>query len=600
MQAIILAAGMGKRLKNLTSDRTKCMVEVNGIPLIKRMLFQLEEINVERIIIVTGYQSDSLKKYIKSLEIKTPVIYINNEIYNKTNNIYSLSLAKKYLLEKDTILLESDLIFETNLLKLLVEDPRETLALVDKYESWMDGTVVKLSDDDEITAFIPGKKFVFDDIPQYYKTVNIYKFSRQFSKSQYIPFLEAYIKTQGNNEYYEQVLNIVTFFDNCMIRAKRVQGLKWYEIDDIQDLDIAASIFIEDDKKLEALMKRYGGYWRYPKLLDFCYLVNPYYPPARMIEEIKANADKLITNYPSGADVNALLAAKNFSVRNDFIAVGNGASEMIKSVIENHKSKIGFIRPTFEEYPNRCKLADNVDFFPENDNFTYNAEDLISFFNDKNISMLILINPDNPSGNYIKKNEVVRLLVWCKEKQITLLLDESFIDFSDEKDCSLIKESILLEYQNLIIVKSISKSYGIPGLRLGVIVCGNKNIIDRVKRDISIWNINSLAEFYMQIAEKYDNDYIEALELFRQARLKLINELNTIKFIRAIPSQANYIMCELTEKFTAQQLAQKLLAEYNILIKDLTGKLNTTKQYVRIAVRSTEDNNNLICALKEL
>lgn len=610
MQAIILAAGMGKRLKDLTADKTKCMVEVNGVPLIRRMLRQLEQLNLDRIVVVVGYKGDLLKNYMMSLSIKTPLVYVENEIYDKTNNIYSLALAKEYLLEQDTILLESDLIFEDSILHSLIEDPRDTLALVDKYESWMDGTVVKLSENDEITAFVPGEKFVFEDIPQYYKTVNIYKFSREFSRSQYVPFLEAYSTALGNNEYYEQVLRVLTLLDNSRIRAKRVEGQKWYEIDDIQDLDIAASIFTEPGKQLDQLQSRYGGYWRYPKLLDFCYLVNPYFPPRRMLSEIKANADKLIMNYPSGARVNALLAAKNFSVKEEHIVVGNGAAELIKSVMEHHEGKIGFIRPTFEEYPNRLEEKDRVIYFPENENFSYHADDLISFFRDKEITMLVLINPDNPSGNYMEKKEVLFLLTWCRKNHITLLLDESFADFAEEEDNSeelhseelnsFVREELLSQYENLIVVKSISKSYGVPGLRLGILASGNDEQIRAIKKDVSIWNINSLAEFYMQIEEKYEAEYREALKHFKAVRQRFLEELAKVTGLRVIPSQANYVMCELTGKRNARELTEKLLLDYNILIKDLTGKVKGTGQYVRIAIRSEEDNEKLIRALKEL
>lgn len=600
MQAIILAAGMGKRLKELTAEKTKCMVEVNKVPLIKRMLSQLERLNLERIVVVVGYKGELLKDYIKSLDIQTPIVYVENESYDRTNNIYSLALAKEYLLEQDTILLESDLIFEDDILRILIEDPRETLALVDKYESWMDGTVVKLSQSDEITAFVPGEKFVFEDIPQYYKTVNIYKFSREFSQKQYVPFLEAYSTALGNNEYYEQVLRVLTLLDNSMIRAKRVEGQKWYEIDDIQDLDIAASIFTEPDQRLAQLQNRYGGYWRYPKLLDFCYLVNPYFPPQRMLSEMKANADKLIMNYPSGARVNALLAAKNFSVKEEQIVVGNGAAELIKSVMENHKGKIGFIRPTFEEYPNRYEKENRVVFIPANKNFSYSSSDLISFFSEKEITMLVLINPDNPTGNYMEKNEILRLLSWCREKNIKLLLDESFADFAMEEDNSFVQEDILSHYNNLLVVKSISKSYGVPGLRLGILASGDLEMIEKVKKDLSIWNINSLAEFYMQIEEKYEADYDQALERFKIVRQQFIDKLNELTYMRVIPSQANYVMCELTEKYSSRELTEKLLLEYNILIKDLAGKIEGTGQYVRIAVCSEEDNEQLIRALKEL
>ena len=247
MQAIILAAGMGKRLKELTQNNTKCMVKVNGITLIDRMLHQIDRQHLSRVVIVVGYEGQKLIDYIGTLDIQTPIVYINNPIYDKTNNIYSLALAKDWLLKDDTLLFESDLIFEDEVLDMLVNDPRDTLALVDKYEAWMDGTCVKLGDDDSIEAFIPGKKFKFDEIKDYYKTVNLYKFSKHFSETHYVPFLDAYQSALGQNEYYEQVLRVITMLDDPEIKAKRLDGQKWYEIDDIQDLDIAESIFAPDD-----------------------------------------------------------------------------------------------------------------------------------------------------------------------------------------------------------------------------------------------------------------------------------------------------------------------------------------------------------------
>lgn len=335
MQAIILAAGMGKRLKELTQNNTKCMVKVNGVTLIDRMLHQIERQNVSRTIIVVGYEGQKLMDYIGTLGIQTPIEFIENPIYDKTNNIYSLSLASERLVEEDTLLFESDLIFEDAVLDALVADPRDTLALVDQYESWMDGTCVKLAQDDSIEAFVPGKKFKFNEIKEYYKTVNIYKFGKEFSKSYYVPFLKAYQAALGENEYYEQVLRVITMLDDPHIKAKRLNGERWYEIDDIQDLDIAESIFCPDeDGRVAKLQSRYGGYWRYPKLLDFCYLVNPYFPPEKMKDELRASFDTLLTEYPSGMRVNSLLAAKNFGVHQENILVGNGAAELIKVLME--------------------------------------------------------------------------------------------------------------------------------------------------------------------------------------------------------------------------------------------------------------------------
>ena len=232
MQAIILAAGMGKRLKELTQNNTKCMVKVNGVSLIDRLLHQLEKQHLSRIVIVVGYEGQKLIDYIATLGIKTPISYVDNAVYDKTNNIYSLALAKNYLMEEDTLLFESDVIIDDSAIDELVKDPRDTLAMVDKYESWMDGTCVKLDEYDNIVAFVPGKSFDFKEKEEYYKTVNIYKFSKHFSQDIYVPFLEAYCSALGENEYYEQVLRVITMLDTPGIKGMRLSGQKWYEIDE--------------------------------------------------------------------------------------------------------------------------------------------------------------------------------------------------------------------------------------------------------------------------------------------------------------------------------------------------------------------------------
>ncbi len=598
MQAIILAAGMGRRLKDLTQNNTKCMVKVNGVTLIERMLSQLDKRKLSRIVIVVGYEGQKLIDYIATLDVKTPICYVNNPIYDKTNNIYSLGLAKDYLCMEDTLLFESDLIFEDEVIDEMLSDERETLALVDKYESWMDGTCVKLDADDTIESFVPGKKFKFDEITDYYKTVNIYKFSRHFSETHYVPFLEAYTKALGNNEYYEQVLRVITMLDEPVIKAKRLSGQLWYEIDDIQDLDIATSMFAPDqDKKIKLLQDRYGGYWRYPHMIDFCYLVNPYFPPQKLVDELKASFEKLLTQYPSGMRVNSLLAAKNFGIHQENIVVGNGAAELIKALMEKLDGKVGFIRPTFEEYPNRFDKSNSVYYVPQNDNFEYNENDLIDYFADKNISAMVLVNPDNPTGNYICKKGLLRLIEWTKKEKIRLVVDESFVDFADEDDSTLINQEIISENPHLYIMKSISKSYGVPGIRLGILVSGDEKAIADIKQNVSIWNINSFGEFYMQIAEKYNKDYAKALVKIREERARFVSELKDVRGLRVIPSQANYVMVELTNKITSAELTKILLLRYNLFVKDLSSKLGG-RNYLRLAVRDTADNNKLIDALR--
>ena len=602
MQAIILAAGMGKRLGEFTKDNTKCMVKVNGVTLIDRVLNQLKKLNLNRIVIVTGYKGQELKDYLNDRISDFKIEFVDNPVYDRTNNIYSLALAKKQLQEDDTLLIESDLIFEDGMFNLLVDNQYPNLALVAKYETWMDGTMVRIDDDNNIVNFVPKAAFNYNDVDYYYKTVNIYKFSKSFSQNKYVPFLEAYTKAVGNNEYYENVLRIISFLDKSDLKALPITDEKWYEIDDKQDLDIAETIFAEEKDILKKYSSRYGGYWRFPKMLDFCYLVNPYFPSKRLLAEMNANFCTLLTEYPSGMKINTLLASKFTGVKEDYILPGNGAAELIKALMENTEGKVGVIYPTFEEYPNRLNPDQLVVFTPENKDFRYNSSDLINFYSDKGIKTLLVVNPDNPSGNFITLDEICILADYCKKNSIRLIMDESFVDFSKNfKQNTLLHDNLLEAYPNMVVMKSISKSFGVPGLRLGFMASADKELVKTLKKSVSIWNINSFAEFFMQIFSKYESDYCKAQEKFLKERDFLETELGKIKFLRVISSQANYMLCEVLKPYKSEDLVLKILKKHNILLKDCSGKKGFDgKSFVRIAIKSRNENEKLVEALKAM
>ena len=602
MQAIILAAGMGRRLGEYTKDNTKCMVPVNGVRLIDRLLHQLSNLELSRVVIVVGYQAENLKSYIGTRYADQLTIeYVENPVYDKTNNIYSLWLAKERLQEDDTLLIESDLIFSDRLFPMILENPYPNLALVAKYESWMDGTMVRIDTDNNIVNFIPKQAFDYNYVDSYYKTVNIYKFSKDFLRNSYVPFLDAYTKAVGDNEYYENVLRIITLLDNSNLKALDIGRERWYEIDDKQDLDIAEALFADDQDVLRKYYGRFGGFWRFPQMLDYCYLVNPYFPSKRLKDELRFNFDTLLTEYPSGMKVNTLIASKSFGVSEPYIVPGNGAAELIKVLMENLPgARTGFIRPTFEEYPNRYNKNHQVTFFPQNEDYRYTADDLMTFFADKDIQTLMLINPDNPTGNFIPKKDVLRLAAWCEERNIRLVIDESFVDFSkDYATNSLLSDAILETYPHMAVMKSISKSYGVPGLRLGILASADKELIAHIKKEVSIWNLNSFAEFFMQIYNKHEKDYLKACEKFVAERDEFERRLRTVPFFRVMPSQANYFLCEILPPFTAKEIVIYMLRQHNILTRDCSGKpgLDPKKQYMRIAVRNHEDNTRLVDAL---
>ena len=601
MQAIILAAGMGKRLGEYTKNNTKCMVPVNGVPLIDRVLNQLSSLKLSRVVIVVGYEGQKLIDYIGNEYNGLKIEYIFNSIYDKTNNIYSLALAKDKMQEDDTLLLESDLIFDDRLFSLVVDNPCPNLALVAKYEAWMDGTMVQIDDERNIVNFVPKEAFRHEQADSYYKTVNIYKLSKEFSANRYVPFLEAYMKAIGNNEYYENVLRILSFLDCKDLKALPITDEKWYEIDDKQDLDIAEALFADDEQLMQKFYSRYGGFWRFPKMLDFCYLVNPFFPSQRMLDEMKASFQTLLTEYPSGMKVNALLASKCWGVSEKYIVPGNGAAELIKFLMDNLNGKLGVIRPSFEEYPNRYQ-GEVVTFIPQNSDFRYTGQDIIDYYANKDIANLLLINPDNPSGNFIPKDDILKVADWCKLNQVRFIVDESFVDFSEDYEiCSMLDDTILESYPNMIVVKSISKSYGVPGLRLGIMASADEMLIKEAKNYVSIWNINSFAEFFMQIFTKYSKDYHKACGSFQAERADFLSKLCEIPFIHVMPTQANFVLCEVKEPYSSMEIVKRMLREHNILLSACSAKKGLQGgKYLRIAIRGHQDNARLIEAFKQL
>lgn len=602
MQSIILAAGLGSRLGELTKECTKCMVKINGITLIERMLRQLDRYGMDRIIIVTGYKGDILKDYVQNLRINTPVVFVDNSDYRHTNNIYSLWLTREFLEEMDSLVLESDMIFEDRVIEKMLAIDNGCGTFVARPRPWMDGSIVKLDKDNNIVYFVDDEEVKRIDPSYYHKIVSIYKFKKRYVSEKYMTYLNEYVKKNKDNNLYESLLKVIDLDVEKKIPAEILDEEQWYEINDIQDMDIAESMFADGNEKVRKYLQRYGGYWRYPAMRDFCYLVNPYFPNERFMNEMKSNFDVLVREYPSGMAVNSLLAGHFFGVRTENICVGNGTAELIKSLMENISGNIGMVYPTFEEYPHRKKDVEVIPYYVVDKDFDYSVDDIMNYYEGKDISAIVLVNPDNPSGHFISKKDILRLEDWCRSKGRKLIVDESFIDFvEDDEWHTLLDMEVLLNHPLLIVLKSISKSFGVAGLRLGVIATADTDLIAFMKKDVAIWNINSFAEYYLQIIEKYRDDYYEAMEKFKEVRRRYLDKLSKIKGFKVYPSQANYVMCHIENSVTSTELADILLNRYNVLIKNLASKEGLNKgNYVRLSVKSDEENDYIVNALMEI
>jgi histidinol-phosphate/aromatic aminotransferase/cobyric acid decarboxylase-like protein len=181
-----------------------------------------------------------------------------------------------------------------------------------------------------------------------------------------------------------------------------------------------------------------------------------------------------------------------------------------------------------------------------------------------------------------------------------VIIDESFIEFAGDGDASVASDLVRERHSNVIVVKSLSKSLGVPGLRLGYCLSGNEDWISRLNAMIPIWNTNSIAQYMLEMLPKYRNELEASFVRTREDRNAFCADLEALELIRPLPSGGNYVLCRLDERAQpGDELARALLSEHGILIKDCSAKFRSESgQYVRFAVRTREDHRTLLRALQ--
>lgn len=588
-QAVILAAGIGYRLLPYTKNRPKAMIDINGKPILSYILDSLVQNNIQDVIIVVGYKKNNIISFVEKYYFNKfkNITFVENKKYNKTNNIYSLWLARNEIY-KDFILIESDLIFEPQLINKILTCRDKNLVVVDKKEKWMDGTVVKIDTNRKVIDFILNDFKDNNEYAELYKTVNVYKFSIDFWRKKFLPMLDLYIKTQPLSKYYEVILKILSQMDYSKLKAYIIKDIKWFEIDTIADIYKAEVLFSSPREKYKKLSEMFGGLWDFD-ILDFNFVTNPYFPPIKLRNKLEEYSPNLIQGYSSTQNIVDAKMSSVLNVEQDYLLTTNGSSQIIKilSFLLN-KEKVGILYPNFDEY----LIFNNKELiytFPE-DNFTIDINDLKRAIKDKGIDVLILSNPNNPTGQIIHPEYIEELLSMNYLKFV--IVDESFIDFAPQ-EYSMIKR--FKNFNNLIILKSLGKSLGIPGLRLGVIITKNKKILEEIRNHLPIWNINSFAEKFLEEFPKYKKLYVYSLRKIQNEREKFIENLKNLKNIKIFPSFANFFLLKIEHpNLNATDIAIKML-EKNIFIKDVTSKIKSKNKkenssYFRVAVRKKEEN----------
>lgn len=597
-RAVILAAGVGRRLRPFTDDLPKCLAPVNGVPIMVNALTQLAVAGITETVIVVGHLREKIVERIGDSFNGMAINYVVSEYYATTNNIYSLWLAREYL-DRDILLLEADLFFERNLIDRLLRHDGHNLAAVARCQPWMSGSVLTVDEDDSVLAVLDTgwRDSPFDYTPAW-KTVNIYLFRGDFLRREFVPRLDAAIAAGQVNEYYETVLRTICSSGRPELTAVRCDDVKWSEIDDSNDLAAAEYVFSSQDRRYRLVSEQFGEYWRYD-FTDHALLYNLYYPPESMLDDIRGNLPDLILNYPDGQAAHARYVATLIDQSPEQVVVANGASELIKIIAGQLGKRLIVPVPSFNEWVNAAPTGQVVEFPLTAPDFLLDIDEFAAEAVRCGAGVAVVVSPNNPTSLAVSRDNLRRLAQRLASDDIILVVDESFVDFMAEPGQATL-EADIADYPNLAIIKSMSKAYGIGGLRIGYLLTANQPLLASVRGGLPIWNINGLASAFLRLAPRYQREFVVSCRTVRANCDDLCRGLGSIDGVTTYRSDANFAFCRLPEESPCgPDVTRKLFVEHNILIKDCGGKtMPEADRYLRIASRTPEENQAVVEALR--
>ena len=586
MHAVILAAGYARRMQPLSDGCHKSLFPIAGTTILGRLLGALTD-KVAQITIVTGYRAEDIREFVARDFPALDVSFVHNARYQETNNIVSLALALEQIdLASDVLVIECDLLFEPGLLDALFVSSGN-IALVDRWRIGMDGTVVSVHDGiitNVWPSHLQGADFEYQDK---FKTLNLYRFEGDFCRDVFRPLLSCYANLIDGNAFYELVLGMLVNMQRHPIEAVVVASSSWAEVDDPNDLRVARFTF-EPDTRSALLDGAFGGFWNYD-LLDFSLIRNCHFPSPPMVAALRHALPELLGNYGSAQRIlNEKLA---WFLRCDpaRVQVGNGASQLIPLLRQVLPvSKVLIPEPTFGEW---AAVFSSSETFRDAPGIDWDRVAATA----AGYEAILVVNPNNPTGTAVPAETIYALA--AENPGTTVIVDESFADFGIAPSVQSLLEARPLD--NVVIIKSLGKCLGVPGLRLGYCYSSDVELIERIGALLPIWNSNTPAEFLLELLLKHRPD----LELSfsrtvadREAFRRRLSELPVVESVGE--SAGNFLLVKL-RRISATALTDRLLAEQRIYVKSLAGRFDEDA-WIRVAVRLSHENERLIRALQEV
>jgi len=599
-RALILAAGLGQRMRPLTTDVPKCLVEVNGVPILFRSLRVLASAGVTEAIIVVGHEAAQVRRRAGHSFAGIDIAYVDAPSFATTNNIRSLWDARRYC-DEDILLLEGDVLFDRDVVMRLRDQVGSSMAVAPDNPNFS-GTVVRHDENRFVTAFILGAERVrLLDSDDAQKTVNIYLLRAEPLRTKILPELCRQVDSGNVQAYYETVFRDLVA-DGSMpdIVAVDVSTSRWYELDDHLDLEMAEFTFLSRERQFDRIESLHGSYWRYG-VVDHSYLYNLHFPPPALLDDLRDELPDVVTNYPVGQLELDRLVGRWTQTDPAGIVVGNGAAELIKVLGQHFVERMTIPVPSFNEYENvlRPEQLDRVALDPVT--FELDVDAFAESARRGGSDVAVLVTPNNPTALSIDRQAILELARRLAEHQCRLIVDESFIEFCRAGRAASV-EGDVGDHPNLVVIKSMSKVFGIAGLRIGYLLTGDRRFAAGVRAQLPIWNLNGMAESFLRRVGRYRSEFSASCEVVRDTCQGLYRALRELPGLGPFRPDANFVFCKITTPgVTGPTLARRLYVEHGILIKDCASKtMPDADRYLRIASRTAVENRRLVDALSQL
>lgn len=590
--AVILAAGMGTRLG---AAHPKTLTPIHRRTIIHRSLDGLAAAGVTKVVVVLGYRADEVVAAVGVQHRGMSVSYIVSDQYAVTNNAYSLWLAREHLVE-DLYLLEGDVVFDAALLPQLAAADGGAVCAVAPWRPGLHGTVVEM-DDGAVRRFHLGhQRSATTAAGPLLKTVNIALLRQSFLQEHFVPALDDLVKTDAATAFYEAALAELVQQRPGLVHAVDCGDLAWYEVDDLTDLEAAHYRFGSDADRLKLLCGLYGGHWRHD-VVDHRLLYNLYFPPAELLDELIADFRESVLHYPVGQGKLQELLGAVVRQPAERLVVANGASELIK-ILSHVYGRVALVVPGFNEYEAVFDEGAIHRIHLPAPQFRLDVDDCVTQATAAGVEAVVLTSPNNPTSVAVPRDDLVLLCKELAQRGIDAVVDESFVDFCDEGQ-SL--EPDVADLPNLVIVKSMSKVYGLGGLRLGYLLSADLHLVARIRSQLPIWNINGIAETFLRVLPRYRRAFARSCELVRRDRDEFYHLLRRINGVTVLQPDANYVLVRLPEPVSASATVRDLFAGHAIFTKDCGGKsMPDGDRHLRVAVRGPAENRRFAEALAEL